>query len=70
MLTKDGDSETKERLRVEEATEDLGEAALLSRNIIEKKWAKVGLLSPHWRIREKSSMFSFKENFIEKPCSY
>lgn len=37
MLTKDGDSETKERLRVEEATEDLGEAALLSRNIIEKK---------------------------------
>ena len=49
MFIKAGDSETKEGLRVEDAgRESLGGALLwLSRNTVEKKWAKERLLLVH-----------------------
>ena len=56
MFIKAGNSETKEGLRVEDAgRESLGGALLwLSRNTVEKKWAKERLLLVHWKVRERS----------------
>ena len=45
-----GENETKERFRVEKVTgESLGGTLLwLPRGVIEKNWAKAGLLLAHW----------------------